>query len=279
MAKNCIVCGKKIGFFDFFQECKDGLVCKECFNGMGFVAFFPEKTKYTLAQLKELGHEERDRLEAIRQAKITDDICPAAKFDDISRQMLISCDEFVFICKDPQMDFPEKYTLISYDQIEYFELIEDGKTITNGVGRAVAGGVLFGGAGAVVGALTAEEKGICNELKIKIQLRNSKESAYIILISRQESKNSDKYKKRREMAQAIISKLQQITSSLAAKGNNQLSASDPFADIRKYKSLLDDGIISQEEFDRKKKRIAWSLKELSIFNPPVLFAGRFHPAS
>ena len=33
------------------------------------------------------------------------------------------------------------------------------------------------------------------------------------------------------------------------------NVNDPIEEIRKYKSLLDDGIITQEEFDAKKKQL------------------------
>lgn len=35
----------------------------------------------------------------------------------------------------------------------------------------------------------------------------------------------------------------------------QQAAVDPYEEITKYKKLLDDGIITQEEFDRKKKEL------------------------
>lgn len=54
------------------------------------------------------------------------------------------------------------------------------------------------------------------------------------------------------MAQNILSKLQLITNS----SNNKKSVSeDKFDEIRKYKALLDDGIISQEDFENKKKEL------------------------
>ena len=258
MAKNCIVCGKNIGFMDITEKCMDGHICKECYHKMGFEVFSYSHSKCTFEQLKEEGTKEKARVETIKQLNITDDICKAAKFDDISRQMIVSDDRGIFMWQNPQKDFAYKYALISYDQIAGFELIEDGKTIVNSVGRAVVGGVLFGGAGAVVGALSAEQKQICNELKIKLTLKDCKESvAFITLISGKEYKNGAVYKQRAEMAQKILAKLQQVSTSSAKKENTPLptSANDPFIEIRKFKALLDEGIITQEEFNQKKKEL------------------------
>jgi len=46
--------------------------------------------------------------------------------------------------------------LFKFSEIIGFELREDGRS-TNGVGRAVAGGLMFGGTGAIVGAVTQKE--------------------------------------------------------------------------------------------------------------------------
>lgn len=40
-----------------------------------------------------------------------------------------------------------------------------------------------------------------------------------------------------------------------AQTNDNLPQIDKFDEIRKYKELLDEGIISQEEFDKKKKEL------------------------
>ncbi|EPZ54444.1 hypothetical protein H477_3583 [[Clostridium] sordellii ATCC 9714] len=49
--------------------------------------------------------------------------------------------------------------MYNYKDIIEFELLEDGESITKGgLGRAVAGGVLLGGVGAIVGGVTGIEK-------------------------------------------------------------------------------------------------------------------------
>ncbi|MBQ7889856.1 MAG: SHOCT domain-containing protein [Erysipelotrichaceae bacterium] len=55
-----------------------------------------------------------------------------------------------------------------------------------------------------------------------------------------------------KMAQNILSKLQLITSVSAPEKTETM---DKFEEIKKYKNLLDEGIISQEDFENKKKEL------------------------
>lgn len=64
---------------------------------------------------------------------------------------------------------------------------------------------------------------------------------------------------------SVAHKLEKVASPFATKlreilltkppEKKEIQQTDPTDQIRKYKSLLDDGIISQEEFDKKKKEI------------------------
>lgn len=59
------------------------------------------------------------------------------------------------------MDFGGKKNpkIYKYSDIVDYELLEDGESITKGgLGRAVVGGALFGGVGAVVGGVTGHKK-------------------------------------------------------------------------------------------------------------------------
>lgn len=51
--------------------------------------------------------------------------------------------------------------------------------------------------------------------------------------------------------------INKMISESSIKNNINVPHSDPSADdeIKKYKSLLDDGVITQEEFDNKKKQL------------------------
>ena len=65
--------------------------------------------------------------------------------------------------------------LFKFDEVLNYELTEDGETIIKGgLGRAVVGGALFGGVGAVVGGITGKKKGkqVVKSMRLRISLRN-----------------------------------------------------------------------------------------------------------
>jgi len=59
-------------------------------------------------------------------------------------------------------------------------------------------------------------------------------------------------KKNNELVDQIKSKIEELISRQHTGYINQLSPAD---EIRKYKELLDDGLITQEEFEKKKKQL------------------------
>lgn len=148
-------------------------------------------------------------------------------------------------------------TIHNFNEITNFELLEDGKSVASGgVGRALVGGALFGGVGAIVGSTTGKKKtsNICTSYRIKITLNNfSEPTCYIDFINGAEfKKDGSIYKIIVENAQQILSLLELIVNS---NNTNLDNISEPIEEIKKYKELLDQGIITQDEFDKKKKEL------------------------
>lgn len=151
-----------------------------------------------------------------------------------------------------------KNLVFSYNDIISYELLQDGETITKGgLGSAVAGGVLFGGVGAMVGGMVGGKKSKqeISEYRIKIVTRNAcYPEVYINFLSTGKVKsNSLLFKSYSSNAERILSLLTVITD--AAKNTANASPSSVPDELVKYKELLDTGIISQEEFDAKKKQL------------------------
>ncbi|MFN1873299.1 SHOCT domain-containing protein [Clostridioides difficile] len=154
----------------------------------------------------------------------------------------------------------EKVNLNVYnysDVIEY-ELLENGETVTKGgIGRALAGGALFGGVGAVVGGVTAKRttKAFIDSLKIKITLNNlSNPNVYVNLIQLRTKSNSSIYKMAYSSAQEILSVLAIIVKDNEAV-NIQNNSNDAIQQVKGLKELLDLGAITDEEFNTKKKEL------------------------
>ena len=76
------------------------------------------------------------------------------------------------------MNSRKQCDLIKFSEVIGYEVVEDNQ-IVGGISRAIAGGIMAGGAGAIVGANTAHKKQV-NSLSIAIYLENIKNPKYII---------------------------------------------------------------------------------------------------
>lgn len=151
--------------------------------------------------------------------------------------------------------------LIPFDDLIDFELIEDGEMITkekSGLGRAVAGGLLFGKTGAVVGAVTGKKSSstqYCTDMRINLTVKNRENPLIVVrLISQAISKSSDYYRQAVEVSQKLIAILKSITHD-RTEVENAVPAFSAADEILKFKNLLDMGVVTQEEFDKKKAEL------------------------
>lgn len=153
-----------------------------------------------------------------------------------------------------------KYGLIDqiycYSDIINFELLEDGNSVASGgIGRALVGGALFGGVGAIVGGVTGKKKSkkTCLSLSVKITINNIEHPVvYIHLIEKETKTNSNVYEVAHKQAQEIVSTLQLICEQ---EGSEDETKSNAPSEIMQYKQLLDEGAITEEEFKQKKKEL------------------------
>jgi len=148
-----------------------------------------------------------------------------------------------------------KYSpLFSFDDILSFELLEDGTPVNRGgLGSAIAGGFIAGPVGAVVGASVGSKKTNykCTSLKIKITINNlDNPVVYVDCLGMFKSyKDTSYYKKAYEEAQKIISILQIMTN------DNKQSEVSPANEMAKYKQLVENGVITNEEYNGIKKKL------------------------
>ncbi|MDM8100949.1 DUF4428 domain-containing protein [Oceanobacillus oncorhynchi] len=252
---NCQVCGETIGMV-WLEGGKLGdgsVVCNICLSK----ANLGVKQRFKLKQLNIedirkgiAGSGEKGR--ELLEFRATQKFGTAVHFDDTNEKLLIPASPF-----DPT----DYNTFINYKDIKIFELLEDGETVTSGgLGRALAGGALFGQTGAVVGAVTGgkKSKGVCTTMKIKLDLDNPDDKynakiRYITFIRKPTKKNSQEYLQAVEYAQQSISKLQLICDE--HKQEKQPNNINETEKILEYKNLLDQGIITEEEFAVKKKEL------------------------
>jgi hypothetical protein len=164
---------------------------------------------------------------------------------------------------------PEEFAVLHINQVSGFKLITDNKS---GLGAAVAGGLLFGTGGAVVGQ--AISSGKAKSIDLQIKMNDFQNPQIVVPLYRAEgagntllnplgvlgkSVNSAMVggtQRRTQEIQELMSSLDnllqaaQVVHQEPAPAVQQASSADELA---KFKKLLDDGVISQDEFDAKKK--------------------------
>ena len=159
--------------------------------------------------------------------------------------------------------FPYSYvTYINFSDIIECEIIEDSNTIMKGgVGRAVVGGALAGGVGAIVGSTTRSSKNVVNSLQIRIVTSNIRNSLFNInLISEETNKEDLEYKNAMQFANNVYATIQAIINENNKSKNQKEDIQEQnnttgLEQLEKLAQLKEKGIITQEEFEESKKKI------------------------
>lgn len=159
----------------------------------------------------------------------------------------------------------ENPTLYNYEDIIDYELTMDGEQVAKGgLGSTVAGGLMFGGAGAIVGSNVGKKttSSIIKSMQIRISLNHPYITEEKVVFATHDGikVGGYDYNKFKTEADNTISFLDSLCAKAAAEKALAANTAQPSAissadEILKYKNLLDSGIISQEEFDAKKKQL------------------------
>lgn len=238
--ETCCICNQNEGD----KKIENGMICESCFAKCGhFAPLFGLKklTSENILQAMQVNERNNKLMELFHTTKKFE------KYLDIDEHNKI----WGSPCFSPR-------TFFTYDDIVDFELLENGNSVTKGgLGSAVVGGALMGGVGAIVGSNIGKKKTKqeITEYRIKIVTRNPiyPEIFINLLTAGKVKSTSIVYKSYSNAAQRIISLLTLITDECSQQTvNNPYSPAD---EIIKYKQLLDDGVITQEEFDRKKQQL------------------------
>lgn len=240
MAKKvCSICGKKLGILAAKATLSDGgFLCRDCLDSAGISAL-NNRLNYNADSVQSFF---ADRISLVNAFSPTKCIGKYLKIDENNRTFMVQKD------------------LFQYKNLLSFELLEDGLSVKKGgVGRAVAGGMLFGGVGAIVGGVTGKTTEVCTSLKIQITLKNAHtDTAKITFVNVETKKTSSYYRLSKENAQQCLAALQliadenEVEDNIVSTAAQQLSPAD---EIMKYKNLLDIGVITQQEFDAKKRQL------------------------
>lgn len=256
MQETCIRCNKKLGFLDKWK-CKDGVFCYDCIKNL-HKTIRNDLKMYSVNQITSM-------IEHPEQYSGQDGVPQKFKFanrtvtfDSVNQKFFVETAGF----------FRSK--LIPYSSIVSYEYKEDGKTKgTYGkiVGAAALGGILFGGAGAIVGAQTQGkgEKYLVKRIEIEIHYNQNGQPEIFhmtvldpVLHTEAVESGSFEYKQLIENAQKAMWILDEIIQknypeTVVQEQSVQAQSLSAADEIRKFKGLMDEGIITKDEFEMKKK--------------------------
>lgn len=246
----CSVCGNECGL-NRFQIADKGWVCPSCFKAAGLTPTSPVRTM-TVEDIKAAMVKRESDAEDLSSFAITQEVGGYLKIDENAQRWYIP-DGFAGKTKHPH--------IYSFADIVDYELIEDGSSVAKGgLGRAVVGGAVFGGVGAIVGGVTGKRKSssVCEVLELKITLCNmNAPTAYIKFIETSTKKSGPIYKMSFDAAQKCLALFRLMCDKAAeSESTGSDSGSQTAADeIMKFKQLLDAGAITEEEYNAKKKQL------------------------
>lgn len=165
------------------------------------------------------------------------------------------------------IDANNKLLSIPFSKLIGCEILQDNE-VTGGIKRAIVGGVLAGGAGAIVGANTAKTK-VKSFIVVIYQDSLDLPQIPLTLISNETKKEHVDYKNANLFSSQVTASIKVLlhrqqndqtpsgspTQESSGTINKAAAKTDNIEAIKKYKELLDMGIITQEEFEAKKKQL------------------------
>lgn len=246
--KKCDICGAMVGMLSQ-RKLRDGMVCYDCMEKLGKKFTEPWTDSFSVEQISKAIAGEIE-LVPPQVYQCTDGVLIIDLLNNVMYMSLL---------------LGRRNDEIPIDSIIGYTYVEDDKKYGVGhiIGTAAVGGILFGGVGAVVGSvigsnpkrkithmeveITYEKDGICELYHAKIYKgKPIKAGGYDY------NNYLDTAKSLMGQLDLLIKKTSPETDGQEKPSCQMISNAD---EIKKYKELYDEGIITQEEFMIKKKEL------------------------
>lgn len=259
MAKKiCVSCGRELGIAAKKTAIADGVVCMDCQNRAGIQTFSGAES-FTAAEVRELFKERAFLPEHFQETK--------------SAEKYLHLDEehgWIRVGKD----------IVSCENVVGYEFVEDKVTLLKSEKERVdASKVLT--TSAMGFSFGRKNKRACSSMKLLIRLKDTYTDTLEIVFLQSEVRTKDiLYRSMHSFAISCIDMLEEILhgDEPEAEGKKQtpsgpeadlaqalsgpealqgerIASISPADEIRKFKELMDDGIITPEEFEAKKKQL------------------------
>lgn len=150
-------------------------------------------------------------------------------------------------------------TFLNFSQIVDCKITENSNNISSGgLGRAIIGGALAGGVGAVVGANTKKSSTMLHNFSIDIitnDIQNSVVRIKMIDESIDITTYANIYKDMLRFANDVYALIQSIISNNQNTVNEKEQSSKELDKLEELADLKEKGIITEKEFEESKKKI------------------------
>ena len=156
--------------------------------------------------------------------------------------------------------------IYGFSDLISFGVVDNGaEVMSSNAEDAAIGGFLFGAVGAIAGAATSREiLKTCNDLHIDITVNNlNMPHITLPLVKAEIDRSSDKYKERSGIAKEVTSLLAYIKENagsspssdkhLKIESPSQNNSVNIYDELEKLYGLKEKGIITEEEFQKKKE--------------------------
>ena len=246
---------------------------------------YKHHTSFSLAQIMKLCKADADEvLEIINDASVGHKLYLHRKNEVY--ELSSNAEWFIdYHTKRVVMNGEFKYSdILSYEYVEDGDLVKKGNS---GLEGALLGAAILGRTGATVGAIITRDKRVCSEItkaELIIYIKRDKDiiQRSLTIINEPIEKGSKKYldkyntaveimrhldaimkRAEQEAEKAKNEKIEQLAQSFneisevknAPKQTTVVQNDDVVVQLRKFKELLDDGVITEDEFSAKKKQL------------------------
>lgn len=210
--ENCPICGNPTNALEKTSaKCEGKFICKSCGKklmdaGINLISV----NKMSASDLKQrIGASNKSATEKEEEAKTFNVTKQVADFFYLDSEQ----NKFAIPIRTAITGKVKGMDVYNCEYIIDFELLEDGDSVSKGgVGRALVGGALFGGVGAIVGGSTGhKQRNTCTKMQIKITMNSlDNPTAYINLLDFEQKRNTLTFRTIEKQAQEILSLLNVI---------------------------------------------------------------------
>lgn len=264
LKETCQVCNSEVGLNRW--KIKDGWICPNCFKKSGLkISDLKASTKEDIE--KAIREREKINVKAPEEHSNINKL-PNREGEELNTKFNITkkigtyleIDDENKLWRIPKLTLTGKHKevpIYHYEDIVDYDLLVDDVGIKGNskFAGAAAGGILFGASGAILGALGSGKKSEVQSMKIKIVLNDINNPMILIkLFDSGLKKGSWIYNHFTKTAQEILSVLDLIVKQNQQE-DKQAKHIDIPEQIKKLAELKEQGILTEDEFETKKKEL------------------------